>query len=325
MPRPVFVSMGMLILDEIHYVDAPLVYNVLGGGGTFAALGARIAAGELRAAAVGWIVDMGTDFPPEVKATIDSWGTGAVFRRGNRLTSRGKNVYGANEHRAFEYTTPKKRIDVADLAESPWLMLLRLFHLICLGDRASAISRGIVLAVSTADPPVFVWEPVPYDCVPEMWEQCKSTLAHITVFTPNAGEAAAYFGEPEPTRPAEIEALARRFLPHLPPSGGVVLRCGAEGCYVLTATTSRWFPAFHRNGIVDPTGCGNTFVGAFATALVLTASWHEAARYGNIAAGIASETVGMPTVQPGDVWNGRSIHSRREQYARDEQDPHTRG
>jgi hypothetical protein len=49
---------------------------------------------------VGWIVDCGSDFPSELREFIARWQTGAVIRETpERLTTRGWNGYGENEHR----------------------------------------------------------------------------------------------------------------------------------------------------------------------------------------------------------------------------------
>jgi len=58
-------------------------------------------AGERYASLVSWIVDVGSDFPPEFRSTIESWQTNCVFREDRaRLTTRAWNGYsGENEHR----------------------------------------------------------------------------------------------------------------------------------------------------------------------------------------------------------------------------------
>ena len=50
---------------------------------------------------MGWIVDCGSDFPPELRDFIAQWRTGVLVRETpERLTTRGWNGYtGENEHR----------------------------------------------------------------------------------------------------------------------------------------------------------------------------------------------------------------------------------
>lgn len=74
----------------------------MGGAGSFAAIGARIAAGKDHSRSVGWIVDMGYDFPEHVRSLIASWETHCVFREDmNRQTTKGWNGYEVNEKRGI--------------------------------------------------------------------------------------------------------------------------------------------------------------------------------------------------------------------------------
>lgn len=87
--------------DDIDFGGArPAVKNVLGGAASFAVVGARLVAGSAHARAVSWIVDVGSDFPPETLAVIQSWGTDCVIREDpGRLTTRAWNGYHPNEKR----------------------------------------------------------------------------------------------------------------------------------------------------------------------------------------------------------------------------------
>ena len=96
-----FVSLGMFIIDEIHFKPPKAsVYNILGGAGTYSAIGARIVSPSPLSETVGWIVDAGSDFPSQLRTVIDSWDTSCIIRETpDRLTTRGWNGYGDNEHR----------------------------------------------------------------------------------------------------------------------------------------------------------------------------------------------------------------------------------
>lgn len=87
--------------DEIEHLNGQAAeQKIIGGAGTFAALGARLAAGASNSQAVSWIVDVGSDFPPEFRALIDSWRTRCRFRVDlTRLTTTAWNGYGPNEYR----------------------------------------------------------------------------------------------------------------------------------------------------------------------------------------------------------------------------------
>ncbi|ODQ79320.1 hypothetical protein BABINDRAFT_37017 [Babjeviella inositovora NRRL Y-12698] len=334
-PDAIFASMGMFIIDEIHYSEMfhqEPQYDIIGGGGTYGAIGARIFATKDNRTRIGWIVDQGSDFPEHIRTEIDSWCTGVIYRRDNsRLTTRGKNTYTEREKRDFEYMTPKKRIEVVDLLENPSLLKSQTYHLICSSERCLEIIGALKEGRAQYDipDPVIIWEPVPYDCTPENFAHCCAILDRVDIFSPNAAEAAAYFDKPEPSEPADIEAVADAFLPFLKKKSlygnGVVLRCGAMGCLVKTSVskTTSWIPAYHNPQnldykVVDPTGGGNTFVGAFAASFIVgKGNWTLSGICGNIASGIAIETIGAPVLSSAngkDIWNGVSLESRISRY-----------
>jgi hypothetical protein len=89
--------------DDIEFGGSrPAVKNILGGAASFAVIGARLVAGSAHARSVSWIVDVGSDFPPETLAVIQSWGTDCVIRKDHgRLTTRAWNGYHPDEKRGW--------------------------------------------------------------------------------------------------------------------------------------------------------------------------------------------------------------------------------
>ncbi len=93
-------------LDEIHYQPPiPAQINIVGGAGSYSALGARLFSPPPSSRSVGWIVDAGSDFPDEIKGTIERWETSCIIRETpERLTTRGWNGYGEDERRGMYRT-----------------------------------------------------------------------------------------------------------------------------------------------------------------------------------------------------------------------------
>jgi len=88
--------------DEVEYAGRiPAEGAIIGGAGSYAAIGARLVAGDRYAGFVSWIVDAGSDFPRQFRSLIDSWETDCIFREDRaRFTTRAWNSYsGGNEHR----------------------------------------------------------------------------------------------------------------------------------------------------------------------------------------------------------------------------------
>lgn len=322
----VFTSMGMFIIDEIHFPNEPSVYDICGGGGTYGLLGARIILSSAHSRQVGWIVDCGSDFPLKVKEEIEKWGTGVIFREDdNRLTTRGWNSYGDNEIRYFKYLTPKKRIEVDDLIRYENLLRSDSYHLICSPERCTEIMSRLNVErqrKGVGKAPVVVWEPVPDLCRPAHLANCLLILKQIDILSPNAQEAALFFDLPEPDTKPELEAVARRFLPHMTkPNSGIILRCGKLGSLVLNNRgMCKWFPLYHHPDnvdykVVDTTGGGNTFIGSLCTGFVKSGGdWDIGAICGNIGSGLAIEQIGMPVLSEGDQWNGATVQERIKRY-----------
>ncbi|OAA39887.1 MAK32-like protein [Beauveria brongniartii RCEF 3172] len=245
-----FVTLGMFIIDDIDFLPpTPPAKDILGGAGTYSALGARLLSPSPLSKTVGWVVDKGSDFPPALAELIDAWDTHAVYRHdAARLTTRGWNGYdaGADQKRAFKYTTPKRRLTGADLDSA--LLQSKSFHLICSPLRCQELVRDITArrrAAAAAAPhdaytkPIFIWEPVPDLCHPNELLNCTNCLPLVDVCSPNHAELAAFLGgdglDPETggISPDAVEQACEQLLASMPlQSYALVVRAGEKGCYV---------------------------------------------------------------------------------------------
>ncbi|KAI9683394.1 MAG: hypothetical protein M1829_005466 [Trizodia sp. TS-e1964] len=341
-----FCSLGMFIIDEIHFLPPKqAVYDIPGGAGSYAAFGARIFCPPPFSKSIGWVVDTGSDFPEDIRARINSWQTSCMLRETpDRLSTRGWNGYDETEKRAFKYLTPKIRLDASSLSQD--LLFSRSFHLICSPNRCISLVKDILalrkgMQPETEQPrPIFVWEPVPDSCVPEELESCFEALTVVDVFSPNHHELASFLGKAEPnggdreTLNREIGAMAQIFLSRgIGPqkAGAAVIRAGKNGCFFSTGLEQLWLPAYHQPKIsgennpkiVDPTGAGNAFLGALALALVQSELYlgletlRQAVIWGSIAASLAIEQIGLPllsTSSNSETWNNIKVRDRVEEY-----------
>lgn len=288
-----FVTFGMFIVDEIEWQTAnppPSKHNLIGGAGTYAVLGARLASSPCRllSQSISWIVDIGSDFPPEVKRAINSWNTNCIFRTDtSRLTTRAWNGYGENELRAFKYLTPKVRLEVSSLNESQ--LMSKSFHMVCSPERCLDITTKLQdarHARSQTQKPVIVWEPIPDLCSPEELARLLSAAMHCSVVSPNHDELKMFFS-PEVVQTASQADLVAKLLAwdvsrannsHPSSLPIAIVREGANGstAYFHSASDrgnplSLHLPAYHNpdmaSSVIDPTGGGNTYLGALAIAL----------------------------------------------------------
>ncbi|CAN8102973.1 unnamed protein product [Discula destructiva] len=257
-----FVTLGMFIIDEIEYLPPrPAEVDILGGAGSFSALGARLFSPAPAASkTVGWIVDRGSDFPPAVTSLVDSWQTSALLRDDpTRLTTRGWNGYVDDQGtRAFKYTTPKKRLTAADLSGTP-LLHSKAFHMVCSADRCRELV-GEILALRKEEAlpenddddsdgpigsgggytkPLIIWEPVPDLCTPDELLKLTNCLPLVDVCSPNHAELAAFMGDSgvDPATgeisTAAVERACEQLLGSMPLSSfTLVIRAGDKGCYI---------------------------------------------------------------------------------------------
>lgn len=244
-------------LDEIEFLPPkPAVHDILGGAGSYSALGARLFSPPPTSKTVGWIVDQGSDFPPSITAEITRWQTSALFRHDpSRLTTRAWNGYTSSasaDHRAFRYTTPKQRLTATDL--TPPLLQAKAIHLICSPARCQELTTAILARRKAAylasppphDPhgenytrPLLIWEPVPDRCVPEELLACTNTLPLVDVCSPNHAELAGFMGGDglDPVTGevsvAAVERACEQLLASMPlQSYTLVVRAGEKGCFV---------------------------------------------------------------------------------------------
>lgn len=367
-----FCTLGMTIIDEIHFPPPrPPMTDVVGGAGIYAALGARIVTPTSESKTVGLLVDAGSDFPSHLRETIASWGMSSSTRDTPwRQTTRCKITYDEHGNQqgqakstcgvsslcvdtttGFEYTEPRLRLDQDSLHSN--LLKSKSFHLICASSRCVELTQGICerrrRLNEDLEPPWFVWEPLPWECVPEGLDDCQRALNSVDVVSPNHVELCSFYGveahdENGDFKKENIEECCNKLL------RGTVLderkcsaliRAGKAGCFITTGPESKgiWLPAYHEDQkkVVDPTGGGNGFLGGFTVTSAIKrrgesnlGRLRRAAIEGAVAASFMIEQVGVPalslamegkqlvngdTVVVGDTLvNGESVIERSREY-----------
>jgi len=304
--RPYFVTLGMFIIDEFSYVDeqgqptGKVLPPQIGGGGTYAAIGARI---WLSAGDIGMVIDRGTDFPPLMHERLKLYGSEMWFFRNQAdcVTTRALNSY-RGDHRNFEYTTPRIRIAPHDLLHTRLERCVTL-HFVCSPWRAAGILKEIEEVQGWH--PVTIYEPIPDRCIPEELPKLIEVLPSISILSPNAEEALSLLSFPSQPTKLLVELAAARYLEFgVGHHGGgcVIIRSGAMGAYVATREKGgRWIEAFWTDKdphkIVDVTGAGNSFLGGLAAGLLLAdQDIYKAAFYATVSASFVIEQEGLPSI-----------------------------
>ncbi|KAI0069038.1 Ribokinase-like protein [Artomyces pyxidatus] len=320
MPARQFVTLGMFIIDQFSFQDdngSPTGQSLapqIGGGGTYASIGARI---WLPAHELGMIVDQGHDFPEDIETTLRSYGDEMWwFRRQPGLeTTRALNFY-RGDHRGFQYLTPRVRITPRDLTDTP-LAFPATLHFICSPSRAAVIASEIKEISSWA--PITIYEPIPDRCVPEELPALVDVLPSINILSPNAEEALSLLSIPLPPTKNTIEEACAKFLElGVGPEGNgwVIIRSGSMGAYAASKhRVGGWVDAFWNDAaqVVDVTGAGNAFLGGLAAGFVLTkGDVFKALFYASVSASYTIQQQGLPTCSRSEAgeWNGDSPWAR---------------
>ncbi|KAI6164915.1 Ribokinase-like protein, partial [Pisolithus thermaeus] len=224
---PHFVTLGMFIIDEFSFADqdgkptGKTLPSQIGGGGTYAAIGARI---WLPSHKVGMIVDRGNDFPQHIQDKLLSYGANMWhFRdRDDRGTTRALNSY-RGDSRWFQYLTPRVRLTPRDLHGTGFAWPKAL-HLVCSPTRALEI-------ISEVDEvhgwePTMIFEPIPDRCVPEELPSLVKALPLISILSPNAEEALSLLTMSTSVTVESVEAAAVRFL-------NIGVGSSGQGCVII--------------------------------------------------------------------------------------------
>ncbi|KAK7911172.1 PfkB family carbohydrate kinase [Apiospora marii] len=289
-----FVSLGMLVLDELHLPSGQVLRDGIGGSGAWSMLGARIATGPRDAKQVGSFIVAGHDFPKSTSQAVRDLGvTLEMLVDPTRQSTRGKLVYHdeAFNNKTFNYLTTPLQPTAAQLPLN--LLGAKAFHML-LPPEAVKIQVPELLSrrkeAGIKEPPLIFWEPLPWKCTPENMEVHKEACKLVSVFSPNHLELLGLYGiakpnstgspvRASPDEPAEsqetvIEKCAAELFGNVTDDGweGMLLVRAAEmGCFAKGAGgLSRSFRPYHidQTAVVDATGAGNAFLGALAVSLV---------------------------------------------------------
>ena len=232
------------------------------------------------------------------------------------------------------------------------------FHMVCAAQRAMDLVNGIMdrrrsegYDSSSSSRPLFIWEPFPDSCIPAERQAFLDASRMVDIVSPNEVEFAGIFSDQghkdEQTRAKE---LLRNGIGPVK-DGALIVRAGRHGCRAYCGNHILQMPAYHSpaqkglvssNAVIDPTGGGNTFLGALGMVIghglgprltssvnskklnEITSKWGkfrrlpEALASANVAASFAIQQTGVPQIgcdEDGeDIWNGHSFEERFEEY-----------
>ena len=259
----------------------------------------------------------GHDFPSSLEQTFEQWNVNLhIIRENKKPSSRGRILYGKSaSERTYQRLTSPLPSTTTDIAAAD-MISAACFHFFDLPetvntqiDEITELRKSRNLDVR----PLYVWEPQAKSCSPQTLEHHKTVAEKVDIFSPNHAELASFFTSSSNGAvifdKETVEQQARAFMPTSPAHPFcIIIRCAEHGCFVLSTSSNReesmWLPAYHlpgSNGVVDPTGAGNAFLGGAAIGYLQHGDFAVAATYGSVAASIAVEKVGLPYITHCDV------------------------
>lgn len=277
MTSPTVVAVGGIFIDDIVYPDGRTSMEILGGGGVHAAAGMIV-----------W------DERPGLVATIGNDISPALLARLQRdFDMQGVLDVPYPQMRAwqlFEWNgkrTEIYRVDViAPFMDDPQPEQMPASYREAVGAHILRSGEEFITFKKRFSPQtVFLWEPEQAYMVAENRAEFVRTLPETDIVSPNLLEASLVYGLTDPHQ--LIDAMLN--------DGAkiVALRMGDRGSLVASREQCVEIPAVPVPTIIDQTGAGNTYSGAFLVGWLRTHDLRLAGYHAAVAASFALEVVGV--------------------------------
>ncbi len=137
------------------------------------------------------------------------------------------------------------------------------------------------------------------------WNTLKDMLLKADVLLPNKEGAKTITHSKSPTEAAKI--LVEKGIPL------VIITMGSNGALLTTKDFQKEVPAYHMDSVVDTTGAGDTFNGAFSVAYWIK-GWDliKSCKYANAAAALKIRKLGARTGMPTSIELIKFLKSNKE-------------
>lgn len=278
-----YVVLSHVIVDDLRFPSGAERRGVLGGAGSYAAAGLRLAADR-----VGIACGVGEDFPASDHATwfrANGIDTAGLQPRGPR-TPRSSVVYHVEDAR-----TETPLLGPAHFARmAPAIGRLPAAYRNATGyyifrDHDAAFWEEAA-ALRAASGAVILWELHAASTEPGCWPEVAARLANVDVVSLNLAEGRRLCGRDAPRE------IVRRLLDT--GVGGVALRLGADGALLGRPPAECCHVPAWPAAVVDVTGAGNAFGGALLAGLGAGQDWPESGCGAAAAASLMLEQHGPP-------------------------------
>lgn len=275
--RPEYFSVGGIFIDDIVYPDGRTKMEILGGGTIHAAAGMSI--WDVRP---GVMVTVGNNLPEKIRIRLE-----------RDFDTQGFYSVDMPQARAWQlFEWDGKRTEIYRVKDiNPYIYKPTLADM----PESYRDAKGIHLLQGAhvlkewrdhfPDRVIF-WEPLQQYMIPENAAEFRASLSIPDMVSPNLLETTLIYGEKEP------EELIKAMLDD--GAKVVILRMGEQGSLIADQSGKLLeIPAVSVPEVIDVTGAGNTYCGAFLVGYLETGELRQAGYYGAVAASFTLEQVGV--------------------------------
>ena len=277
------LTLGGLTID---WLQMPSAHHgpALGGNAAYAAVGAYLAGAEASVVAV-----VGDDYTPELLAQLTRAGIDTTHVRLSAGPSFRVLLDESGPSRTISYLPGSGRNDRLDPvpAQLPDDLTGSAVH-VCAIPTAS--QRCLVDAIRGRARVTTIDTVIIADQIEPSADELLALAREASAFLPSREEV-------EQLWPGDLEAALTTL--HEAGVSRVVVKMGADGSLGLDADGLCWMPAVETT-VVDPTGAGDAYCGAFCALLADGADLHAAMAWGAAAASVVIEDYGAAHALAGD-------------------------
>jgi ribokinase len=278
---------GYLALDDIVMPDGTTSMAQIAGNALYSALGARIWASSVVAAA-----RVGPDFPKDGLEAISAGGVTLALQRVPWPSIREWGLYETLESLQWVSWMSSGTHSQQGIRHDELPATIRQAAGCHVAPMPPKMQTAVVSHLRAIGVPIVTMDPLAM-YVDRHEEHILSMLPQLSAFLPSRVEAARLFGRDDPEG-LIADALGAG-------TEAVAVKLGGEGSLVACAraTTPVHVPAL-RVAVVDPTGAGDSYCGGFLAGLVATGDPLVAACRGTVSASFAVEGRGSPSLATAD-------------------------
>jgi sugar/nucleoside kinase (ribokinase family) len=276
-----FVSIGSAMIDDIVLPEGETRMGVLGGGGPHAAAGIRVALSALghplTSNTVGLVTLVGDGFPEDamtfLQARFDT--AGCIRKPFDHPRAWQLFEHDGRRSEVFRAGDPAFLINIPEPEEMPALYAgAKGFHILREGEPAR---KWIAHLRKVAPAATILWEPAQRYMQSANRDEFRFLLTQPDIVSPNLIEAASVYDATldGPSLVARMLADGARI---------VALRMGEAGSLIGQARKPLLHvPALPVKDIIDQTGAGNMYCGAFLAGYTLMRNIETAGKLGTYA------------------------------------------